>query len=697
VTTGVAAYTWLCPNELERERLLTTVRWIRPARTALFVILSAIAVGSTSRYGWGPVLPLAVAAIGSTYLYRELERRRSPEYWAGAGWLLTQLMLGVVVAMTGGPRSPVMPWLAIAIVSLVALFSLRGMFVGMTFLFAMLVALTFGLDPHGVAADPTPFLVAIGLLGSVAVFAAALMRSDLAHRDHDKLTGLPNHAMFAAQLRQALARRERSGGQISLLAVDLDGFGLANDSLGPFAGDQLLRQAATRVSLAARSAELVARRSADEFLILVTELEEGHSGGAGEARWRPPKPGADEIARAVQSALSHPLHVADEDVYLGACVGIAVLAEREHAPADASTVERLLLQAQHALSAARTAGPGSLTVYDPARPSSIARLSLITRLRRAIDREEFVVHYQPTVNLRTGAVAGVEALLRWQDPDRGLIGPEEFIEVAEETGMILPIGTWILDEVCRQANAWEQLGLDLTVAFNLSPRQLWQPELVPRILASIDSAGALPQRLVFEITETAALRDPALTSLVFAQLTQHGASLAIDDFGVGLSSLSRLRTIPADVLKIDRSFIADLGTTRRGAVMVQTIIQLAHNLGMRPLAEGIETEAQRRFLVENGCVHGQGFLFSGALPAAEIPSFYLRSQPAASEVARHPGGGDPARVVGRRAQDQHLGWDPLEQPQQVVLVHAGAGELVGRDDDAVEVLLGEQVAQRVAV
>jgi EAL domain-containing protein (putative c-di-GMP-specific phosphodiesterase class I) len=328
----------------------------------------------------------------------------------------------------------------------------------------------------------------------------------------------------------------------------------------------------------------------------------------------------------MQRALQDPFSAGDEDVYLGACIGIGVLAAGEPSAADASAVERLLSQAQHAVSGARTAGPGSLMVYDRARPGSVARLSLITRLRRAIDRQEFVVYYQPTVNLHSGAVIGVEALLRWQDPEHGLVPPGEFIEIAEETGMIVPIGTWLVDEVCRQARIWEQMGLDLSVAFNLSPRQLWQPELLPELFASIELSGVTPRNLVVEITETAALRDPARTSLLLARMKQYGLKMAIDDFGVGLSSLNRLRTIPAELLKIDRSFVSDLADSPSGAVMVQTIIQLAHNLGMRPHAEGVETEYQRRFLVENGCSDGQGFLFSKARPASEIPSLYLRSQ-----------------------------------------------------------------------
>ena len=620
----MTSYTWLCPTELDRERMVATVRWVVPARTAMFVILTGVVVGTSRQLGWLPLIPLVVAAVLSSYLYRNLDRRRRPEFWAAGGWLVTQGSLGVGIAITGGPHSPAMPWLAIAIVSLVARFSLRGMFAGMAFLFLLLLGLTFGIDPQGVANKPSLFLIPAGLMVSIWVFAAALMRSDLDHRDHDKLTGLPNQAMFAEGVRLALARRQRRGGTISVLAVDLDGFGLANESLGPRAGDELLRQAGARVARAAGSAELVARRSADEFLILLCDLHDNYAANGGS--WGSPRPAPEDVARSVQAALSDPLHAGDEDVYLGACVGIGVLADEEPADADAATAERLLAHAQHALSGARSAGPGSLMVYDHAQPGSGARLSLITRLRRAIDREEFVVYYQPTVNLHTGEMLGVEALLRWQDPERGLIAPGEFIGVAEETGLILPMGAWMIDEVCRQAREWDRLGLDLEVAFNLSPRQLWQPELLRNILHSVERSGVRPDRLVVEITESSALRDPAGAALLFARMSQHGLRLAIDDFGVGLSSLNRLREIPAEVLKIDRTFVSDISRSPGGAVMVQTIIQLAQNLGMRPHAEGVEDESERRFLLENGCDQGQGFLFSKPRPAEEIPGLYVRSQ-----------------------------------------------------------------------
>jgi diguanylate cyclase (GGDEF)-like protein len=621
----VARYSWLCPNELDRERLVSTVRGVAMARVVMFMVLTAVLAGSIGQVGWWPLGLLVVAAAASIYLYRELDKRRHAEYWAAAGWLMTQVPLGVGIAITGGPHSPGLPWLAIAVVSLVARFNRAGICAGMAFLAATLLLDTLVVDPAGTLARPAVPLETAGLLFSVWIFAQALLRSDLEHRDRDPVTGLPNQAMFTEHLRLALTRRERRGGTVSVLSVDLDGFGLANESLGPAAGDELLRKAGVQIALAAVSAELVARRSADEFLILLPDL---HAGPLDEPvpseRWQTPHEAARQLARSIQAALADPLHVEGREVYLGASVGISGLAATDEAdPTEA--VDRLLSQAQLALSGARSAGPGSTLVYDAAQPDSHERLSLITRLRKAIDRDELLLHYQPTVDLHTGEIDGVEALLRWQDPEHGMVPPLKFIGLAEETGLIEPIGAWVIDEIARQARAWQRQKIDVDIAFNLSPRQLWQPDLLPNMIRGFLTTGVEPERLVVEITESSALRDPERTLELLGDMTERGFRLAIDDFGVGLSSLSRLREIPAEVLKIDRSFVAALTDAPDAAVMVQMIIQLADKLGMRAHAEGVETEGERRFLLENGCLYGQGFLFAKPVPASKIPELYLRS------------------------------------------------------------------------
>ncbi len=619
-------YSWLCRTELDRERMVTTVRWVGPARAAMFVILAGVIVGSTRDTGWTALILLLICAAGSIPLYRNLETRRYPEYWAAAGWLVTQTSLGVGIALTGGPHSPALPWLAIGVISLIARFSLAGIITGLLYLFVVLVAVTFGVDPHSVWNHPSEFLGPLGLLFSVGVFAAAQMRSDLDHRDYDKTTGLPNQAKFADDLRLALLRRLHRGGAVSVLAVDLDGFRLANEGLGPRAGDALLRQAGSRITRASRSADLVARRSADEFLVFISALHGEHGQPAPEAQ-STPRQTARAVARAIQAAIAEPFAVGDDEVYLDACVGISVLGSGD---LDAGTAsERLLAEAQSALSAARAAGPGTLTFFEHDHAVSRSQLTLLTRLRRAIDRHQFVMHYQPSVNLHTGQLIGVEALLRWEDPERGLVAPEEFIPVAEETGLIETIGFQAFEDVCRQASAWQRSGHTFDVAFNLSPRQLSQPTLLGRMLETIDATGVDSRHLVIEITESTALRNPERAIALMSAMTSAGLRLAIDDFGVGLSSLSRLREMPATFLKIDQSFVADLETSPNAIVMVRTIIQLAENMGMQPHAEGVETEQQRQLLVESGCSQGQGFLFSPGIPAATVLDYDFLSRQAA--------------------------------------------------------------------
>jgi diguanylate cyclase (GGDEF)-like protein len=518
----------------------------------------------------------------------------------------------------------------------VARFSRVGIIAGLAFLFLELVVVTIGIDPTSVSNHPSEFLLPVGLLFSVWVFAAAQMRSDLDHRDFDKVTGLPNQAKFGEDLRLAMLRRLRRGGAVSVLAVDLDGFRLANDGLGPKAGDALLRQAGSRIVRAARSADLVARRSADEFLIFLSDLD-GEHGANGTTPMSTPRQLAQAVARAVQGEIAAPFTVGDDEVYLDACVGISVLDSGEDDAAPAR--ERLLTEAQSALSAARTAGPGTLLFFDHDHAASRSQLTMISRLRKAIDREQFVMHYQPSVNLHTGQLIGVEALMRWEDPDHGMVPPGEFIGLAEETGLIEAIGAWGFADVCRQAKTWQGEGHRFDVAFNLSPRQFQQDDLLERMLETIDVTGVDQKHLIVEITESTALRDPERALALMARMTQHGLRLAIDDFGIGLSSLSRLREMPAEFLKIDRSFVANLETSPSGLVMVRTIIQLAENLGMIPHAEGIETEQQRRILVETGCAQGQGFMFSRPVSADKVLPFDFLSRQAALV---HAGGSLPS-------------------------------------------------------
>jgi len=270
-------------------------------------------------------------------------------------------------------------------------------------------------------------------------------------------------------------------------------------------------------------------------------------------------------------------------------------------------------------------GPGGYLVHTEQDADAMNRLSMSTRLRKAVDQKQWMLHYQPLIELDSGRMYGVEALIRWPEPNGGLVSPGEFIPLAEEMGLIEAIGDWVVEEICRQDAQWRAEGLTLEVGFNLSPRQLWQPELVDKIVSPIVVAGMDPKRVTVEITESAAMTDPDRTVELLHSMHGRGLKLAIDDFGTGYSSLARLKHMPVDILKIDRSFVRDVDKEHDAASMVSAMIALAHNLDMVPLAEGIETAGEWRFLADRGCTLGQGFYFSRPVPASEILAMHRRA------------------------------------------------------------------------
>jgi diguanylate cyclase (GGDEF)-like protein/PAS domain S-box-containing protein len=434
---------------------------------------------------------------------------------------------------------------------------------------------------------------------------------------HDSLTGLPNRDLFSEHLEVALARVAGHGQGVAVLYVDLDDFKLVNDSLGHSAGDELLIEVAHRLRGAVRSGDIVARQGGDEFLILVADLDVAMA-----------VPGTDiaDIARSVaenlRSALSAPFDLAGTEVYCSGSVGISLY------PVDAVDGESLLKHADAAMYRAKESGRDGHQVYSRDGGDALARLSMAGRLRRAAAREEFVLHYQPLVDLTTGSAVGVEALIRWMDGDRGLIMPGDFIPLAERTGLIDPISEWVIEEACRQSRAWRDAGLDLYVSVNM-PLAFWRPTAMRHVLDTIDSFGLSPDRMMIEITESTVARDTVHAAPILAELHERGLRLAIDDFGTGESSLGRLHQMSVTTLKIDRSFVAGLPNDRNACVLVSGVIGLADGLGLQALAEGIETEAQRAFLVEHGCPLGQGYLFSRPVAAAQIESL-VRQLPRAA-------------------------------------------------------------------
>jgi diguanylate cyclase (GGDEF)-like protein/PAS domain S-box-containing protein len=434
---------------------------------------------------------------------------------------------------------------------------------------------------------------------------------------HDALTGLPNRAMFDELLDLSLARARRYGLGVAVISVDLDNFKLVNDSLGHEAGDELIVGLAERLREATRETDLVARPGGDEFLLLLADLERTSSAaGAGEGS----SVVCEAVAARVQEAMTEPFEVAGTEVYVSASLGISIFPNDADDPAD------LLKNADAAMFRSKELGPGGYVVHAAGGADAMTKLSLSTRLRKAVEGKAWMLHYQPLIELATGQMVGVEALIRWPEPGGGLIPPGEFIPLAEEMGLIEAIGDWVVEELCRQDAAWRHLGLSLDLSFNLSPRQLWQPDLVNKIVAGIEEAGTDPARVTVEITESTAMTDPDRTQQILRDMHERGLRLAIDDFGTGYSSLARLKHMPVDILKIDRSFVRDLDTDRDAASMVSAMIALASNLGMTALAEGIETEGEWRALMERGCPLGQGFFFSRPVPAEDIVAFHRRSE-----------------------------------------------------------------------
>ena len=423
---------------------------------------------------------------------------------------------------------------------------------------------------------------------------------------HDVLTGLPNRALFTNLLERSLGRiLRRADQQFAVLFLDLDRFKVINDSLGHMVGDQLLVAIAQRLQTCLRPGDTVARLGGDEFTILLDDIN-----------------GVDDVHRVagrIQSELAAPFPLGSHEVYATVSIGIALGAPHYRRP------EEVLRDADTAMYRAKSEGRARHEIFDTGmHESAVSLLKLETDLRRALDRAELRIFYQPIITPRTGHLAGFEALLRWAHPERGLVPPADFIQLAEETGLIIPIGQWVLWEACRQACAWRGLlngrpgAVPLTVSVNLSPRQFTQEDLVGSVTDALEVTGLAPEALKLEITESV-LMDRAEASIRrLEELKTLGVQVQVDDFGTGYSSLSYLHRFRLDALKIDRSFVEMVGREEaESAEIVRTIVMLARNLGMAVVAEGVETEAQRRYLEALECEQMQGFLFCGPVAAAE--------------------------------------------------------------------------------
>jgi diguanylate cyclase (GGDEF)-like protein/PAS domain S-box-containing protein len=425
---------------------------------------------------------------------------------------------------------------------------------------------------------------------------------------NDPLTGLANRALFADRLEHALAHGRRPGVTVAILVIDLDGFKDINDSLGHDAGDDLLMIAGMRLQGHARPGDTVARLGGDEFGVLLEDIA------------------ADEAVRSAEAlleGLATPIVLRDRDLTPTASIGIAIAAGED--------AETLLRNADTAMYAAKRQGKGRYALFEPAMHATvIERLDLAADLSRAVEKGQLHLCYEPQISLASGRICCLEALVRWRHPARGEVSPGEFIPLAEDTGMILAIGRWVLREACRQIKAWQErwpAPAPLTIAVNLSARQLQHPGIVDEVRAALAAAGLDPQSLVLEITETAIMEqlDAAITLLT--ELRRLGVRLALDDFGTGYSSLSYLQRLPVDILKIDRSFVAGVARSTEDSALARGILTLGQTLGLETVAEGIETAEQLAALRALGCQLGQGYFFARPLGPAAVDALLERHHP----------------------------------------------------------------------
>ena len=432
---------------------------------------------------------------------------------------------------------------------------------------------------------------------------------------HDALTGLPNRSLFTDHLRVALRRAQQNEKYLfGVLFLDLDRFKNINDSLGHPCGDELLILVARRLETCIRQTDMVARFGGDEFAILVDAIQDASD--------------VVRIAEKVQQVISAPFKLATHEAITTASIGVAlstsIYAEAEDIIRDADT----------AMYRAKDHGKARYEIFDTAMHTrAVTLLRLESDLRRALEKEELCVYYQPIVSLANRELYGFEALVRWRHPERGIISPDDFVPLAEETGLILPIGLQVLREACHQLRIWQQrspANRDLIISVNLSGKQLTQPDLIERIEEVLHESQINPWHLKLEITETVVMENPELAAVTLAKLRGLGVRLSIDDFGTGYSSLSYLNRFPVDMLKIDRSFVTSMNEADENLQIVKTIVTLAGNLGMQVVAEGVETEDQLEQLRSLKCQYGQGFLFSKPLDIKDVDLFILNSAPADS-------------------------------------------------------------------
>jgi diguanylate cyclase (GGDEF)-like protein len=536
---------------------------------------------------------------------------------AGAGRLAqaSGLQLGCAgEPLDGAPAAALRPWFA----PLAAMHGLHaGLDAGVVCEGRLFGVLGVYCDaPRRFEEDDTAFLG-----GLANILATAVERQEARNRltylaQYDSLTNLPNRRRLAACLEEAIGDAARDRRRAAVMFIDLDRFKNVNDMLGHGVGDQLLVQAAARLEACARRGDVVARLGGDEFAVVVPQLEAHHDN----------EHDAAQVAGRIIEALSQPFHLQGQQLFVSASIGIASY------PQDGASAEQLLKSADTAMYGAKNNGRNNFQFYSAALHENAAqRLQVESQLRQALERGEFLLHYQPKLDLASGCVSGFEALLRWHHPQRGLVPPLEFISILEDTGLIIPAGEWVIGEVCRQLRSWQAAGLPLPpVAINLSARQLQQADLAAAIERIVLDAGVDPALLEFELTESMLMANPEAAVEILQRIKALGMRLSVDDFGTGYSSLAYLKRFPLDALKIDRTFVRDLPDDPDDAAITKAVIRLAHSLSLKVVAEGVENIAQLRELEKYDCDEIQGYYISKPLPAADCTAFLLRERAAAA-------------------------------------------------------------------
>lgn len=425
---------------------------------------------------------------------------------------------------------------------------------------------------------------------------------------HDALTQLPNRALFNDRLTQSLHAAQSDGHALAVVFIDIDRFKRINDTLGPAVGDRLLQEVAARLTVCAREADSVARLGSDEFALLLPRLR------------RPLE--VIMSGQHILDSLRYLFNIENQELYITCSIGISLY------PSDGREPYALMQSAGAALHSAKEQGGDILRLFSGEMHAQAAKcLMLENRLRRALERKEFTLHYQPQVTVESGRIVGLEALVRWHSPELGLVTPSEFIALAEETGLIVPLGEWVLRTACLQLKAWHRAGFSsLNMAVNLSPRQFRHHDLLTVIRRALDASELDPQFLELELTESSLIEDATSTAAILGELRAMKVQIAIDDFGTGYSSLSYLKKLPINTLKIDRAFVSDAQSDRAAAAIIEAIVVLGRTLNLKVKAEGVETEEQRAFLSALGCDETQGYLFSKPLPAEEIEPLLLNAK-----------------------------------------------------------------------